>query len=197
MMRMWGYILAKKQKTSFGKKCSKYNVENLQLVSGLEFYYYYICKRKLWLYSKDISYETDNDRVLEGTILHNYSYPRKNKREILLDNLIRFDIIENDYIIEVKISSKLEKADLMQLVYYLFYLKLQGIEKEGILAYTEERRKQKVILTETLENEIINTIYNIQKIKKQPVPPKTNKNKICYKCAYYNFCFAGEVNDVD
>ncbi len=48
-------------------------------VGGLHIQYYAICKRKLWLYSRQISFETENDRVIEGTLLHESSYQRKDK----------------------------------------------------------------------------------------------------------------------
>jgi len=38
--------------------------------NGVKLNYYYICKRKLWLFDKGISFENSNGRILHGKILH-------------------------------------------------------------------------------------------------------------------------------
>ena len=37
---------------------------------GVKINYYYICKRKLWLFSKGISMEDTSDRAMSGKIIH-------------------------------------------------------------------------------------------------------------------------------
>lgn len=39
-------------------------------VQGVKINYYYICKRKLWLFSKGITMEQNSDRVLSGKLIH-------------------------------------------------------------------------------------------------------------------------------
>ena len=61
-------------------------------VQGTKFNYYYICKRKLWLFSKGICMESDNDRVQQGRITHEDSYKIKEvNKEKLIDGIIKID----------------------------------------------------------------------------------------------------------
>lgn len=47
----------------------KFSLEEYK-TNGVKLNYYYICKRKLWLFDKGISFENFNDRVLQGKILY-------------------------------------------------------------------------------------------------------------------------------
>lgn len=99
-----------------------FDFENYK-TQGVKVNYYYICKRKLWLYSKGITMEHLSDRVLSGKVLHETAYSRQKSREILIDDLLKLDIVDGDFIREIKLTSKMEKSDKMQLLYYLYYLK--------------------------------------------------------------------------
>ena len=122
-------------------------------VQGVKINYYYVCKRKLWLFSKGITMEQTNDRVLSGKTIHENSYRRQEKKEVLVDGLLKLDIVDGDYIREVKISSKMSKPDRMQLLYYLYYLKQKGIKKKGLINYVKEKRVEEVELTPENEKE--------------------------------------------
>lgn len=167
-------------------------MNDLENIQGVKVNYYYICKRKLWLFSKDITLEDTNDRVIQGKILHEYSYERDKQKEILIDGIIKLDRVEKDYIREIKISSSMEKADEMQLYYYLYYLKQKGILKKGKVNYTEEKRVEVLELTPQIEQELQQTIREIKVIEALSSPPKLQKYKYCKKCAYYNFCYVEE-----
>ena len=156
------------------------DIQNLN-IQGIKINYYFICKRKLWLFSKGITMEQENDRVMSGKIVHENSYKREKNREILVDNLIRLDIVNKDYVREIKISSKMESADKMQLYYYLYYLKRLGIEKKGILNYVKERKIEEIELTEDKIIEIENIILEIQKIENMKKPPKLKKIIVLHK----------------
>lgn len=159
---------------------------------GIKINYYYVCKRKLWLYSKGITMEQDNDRVLSGKLVHQDSYERKKNKELLIDDVLKLDIVEGDYVREVKISSKMEKASKMQLLYYLFYLKQLGINKKGTINYVKEKKVERVELTHETESEIKNALVDIKNIVNSKVPPKVIGKKYCKKCAYYHFCYVRE-----
>ena len=90
------------------------------MISGLHIQYYHVCKRKLWLHSKNLNMETEHDRVMEGTALHESSYRYLEDKELLIDGDIRIDAVDGEYIREVKISSKMEKSDKWQLLFYLY-----------------------------------------------------------------------------
>lgn len=161
-------------------------------VQGIKINYYYVCKRKLWLFDKGITMEHMNDKVLQGKVLHETAYSRKKAREFLIDDLIKIDIADADYIREVKMSSKMKLADKMQIAYYLYYLKKEkGIIKKGTINYTKERKVEEIELNTELENEIEKTLIEIEKIISKPIPPQLEKLPYCRKCAYFEFCFVG------
>ncbi|MCI9062548.1 MULTISPECIES: CRISPR-associated protein Cas4 [Romboutsia] len=168
------------------------DIEDLK-VQGVKINYYYICKRKLWLFSKGITMEQNSSRVESGKIVHENSYKRMKSKEVLVDDILKLDIIQGDYIREVKISSKMQEADEMQLYYYLYYLKkVFGIEKKGTINYVKEKKQDELILTSDIEEKIEKTLIDIKYICKQLYPPKLEKLPYCTKCAYYEFCFAKE-----
>lgn len=159
---------------------------------GVKVNYYYVCKRKLWLFSKGITMEDTSDRVLSGKIVHEDSYQRNKNKEILIDDILRLDIIDKDYVREVKISSKMPIPDKMQLMYYLFYLRELGINKKGLINYVKEKRTEEIQLTEEWQEKIENTLIDIKKIENNNNPPKIEKLPYCTKCSYYQFCYVKE-----
>lgn len=151
-----------------------------------------ICQRKLWFFSKGITMEQNSDRVLSGKLIHEDSYTRVKSKEILIDNLLQLDIVDGEYVREVKISSKMQDADHMQLYYYLYYLRKMGIEKKGMLNYVKEKKQEEIILTKEKEKEIEQLLIAIDQVTKNDRPPQIKKLNYCSKCAYYEFCFIKE-----
>lgn len=165
--------------------------ENLK-VSGIRLYYYFICKRKLWLFDKNICMETGNDRVLQGSVVHEESYKKEKSKELLIDNLIKVDIMDRNYVKEVKISSKMKNADRMQLLYYLYYLKRLGINRRGTLNYVKEKIVEEVELNEEDERLIEKSLQDINVFLKEKYPPKPHKLPYCKNCSYYEYCYVEE-----
>lgn len=159
---------------------------------GVKLNYYYVCKRKLWLFDKGISMEHNSDRVLQGKIVHENSYTRANIKEVLIDNIIKIDILDKEYVKEVKISSKMEESDRKQLLYYLYYLKTLGINKKGTINYVKEKKVEEIELTPQDEMEIEAALVDIKSILKKDKPPGVIKAPYCKKCAYYEFCYVKE-----
>jgi len=164
------------------------NFEELK-VNGIKINYYFICQRKLWLFDRKISMEDKSDKVLLGILLHEESYKRENAKEILIDNLISIDIVDKFNIREVKYSDKMEEADKMQILYYLYYLKKLGIEKKGIINYPKQKKKKYIELTPEYEKKIEKILAEINKILKKDKPPTVIDAPYCKKCAYYEFCY--------
>lgn len=168
------------------------NIEELK-VTGMEINYYYICKRKLWLFSKGITMEENSERVISGQILHENSFNNEKSKEVLIDNLIKIDVIDKKTIKEIKSSSKMKLSDSMQVYYYLWYLEQIGIHKTGEINYIKEKKKVRLELNDNIRNEIVDTMKDINKIKSLEKSPSIVKNRICTKCAYHNLCFIGEI----
>lgn len=163
-------------------------------VQGVKFNYYFICKRKLWLFSNGITMENESERVNLGKLLHENSYKYKgDKKEKLIDDTIKLDIFDGDTVREVKITSNMKNSDKMQLLYYLYYLKQLGINKKGSLNYVKEKRVEEVILDSKSEKKIEETLLKIDEILNLESPPKVEKLKYCRKCAYFEFCYVEEL----
>jgi CRISPR-associated exonuclease Cas4 len=166
------------------------------VVSGLEVQYYFICKRKLWLYVKDLGIENDNERVAEGKLLHERSYKNVDQKELLIDGQFKIDAIDGEYIREVKISSKMTEADRWQLLFYLYELKKRGLHLKGLISYTKEKRTEEVILTTQDEERLQEIIEDIECIQELPTPPSVINVPYCRKCAYYDFCYSDEQEEI-
>jgi CRISPR-associated exonuclease Cas4 len=148
--------------------------------------------RKLWLFSKGIQLENEHEKVALGKLLHEHSYNRIKAKEQLINDEIKLNMVDDEYVREVKMSSKMKKADIMQLLYYLYYLKQLGIERKGKLHYPKEKRTEELVLTIEKEREIEQTLKAIYAIQQQVTPPKVKRLPYCLSCAYYSFCFAQE-----
>jgi CRISPR-associated exonuclease Cas4 len=158
-------------------------------VSGIKINYFLICQRKLWLFDKKITMEYTSDKVLSGKILHENSYQDVKSKEVLIDNLISIDIIEQFNIREVKSSDKMEDADRIQILYYLFYLKKIGIDRKGIINYPKQRKREFLELTQDDETKIIDILQKIKLVLSKQKPPPVIDKPYCKKCAYFEFCY--------
>lgn len=161
-------------------------------VQGLKISYYMVCKRKLWLFSKNISMEMGNERVGEGILLHENSFKKCKHKEVLIDDNIRIDAIDGDKIKEIKLSSSLPLVDKFQVLYYLYYLKQLGIYKTAEINYIKENKKQYIVLSEDDEQVLIEVLTDIQSILSAKYPPRVQKLPYCCKCAYYEYCYVSE-----
>lgn len=106
--------------------------------------------------------------------------------------MIKVDILEAHTVREVKLSSKMENADRMQLLYYLYYLKQKGIQKKGSINYVNEKRVEEIDLTKEDEILIEEVLIDINRILHYSMPPKVIKLPYCKKCAYYEYCYIKE-----
>ena len=105
-------------------------------ISGMMFYYYFVCKRKLWLFANEIQLENENEDVKIGKLLDENTYSRERKH-VLIDNTINVDFIKDwEVLHEIKKNKTVEDAAIWQIKYYLYFLKKRGITLEkGILDY--------------------------------------------------------------
>jgi len=170
-------------------------MEDSSAIKGVHVHYYVVCKRKLWLFAKDIAMEQESDRVLEGKLLHERSYGYLEAKEIMVDNQFKIDAIDGDYVREVKITSRMQEADRWQMFFYLYQLKRRGILKKGLISYPKEKKTEEVILSSEDEKRLEQMFHEIEKIMAMPLPPPAKRLRYCPQCAYYMFCFVGESED--
>ncbi|MCT4595724.1 MAG: CRISPR-associated protein Cas4 [Anaeromicrobium sp.] len=159
-------------------------------ITGVMVYYYFVCKRKLWLFNNDITMEHSSDLVGMGKLIDETSYKRQ-KKNILIDESINIDFLKDWKIIhEVKKSRKIDEASKWQLKYYIWILREKGVQIEkGILDYPLLRKREDVLLSEEDETQLKNIVNEIQEIILLKLPPEREKKGICKKCAYYELCY--------
>lgn len=153
---------------------------------------FYICKRKTWLISHEVSPDKDNTSLEIGRIIEQNFYKRDEKG-YNFDN-IKIDLIrknEHNIVIgEIKKSSRNIKPAIMQVVYYLSVLKENGIFVKGEIFVPKERKKIYVELTDELEKELSRAVCEIQEIIAKDKPPPKEKIRFCTHCAYREFCWS-------
>lgn len=161
-------------------------------ITGTLIWYYYVCKREVWLISHSLEANQSNEFLEIGRLIHENSYKRS-KKEVNIGH-IKVDLIgkQDDKIIigEVKKSSRFKESAIMQLAFYLLELEKRGINAVGYLQFPKERVKIKVELSEEIRQQLLKAIDEINKIYLLSKPPKAEKKRYCNKCAYQEFCWA-------
>lgn len=159
-------------------------------IAGMMFYYYFVCKRKLWFFTNEIQMESENEDVIIGKLIDENSYSRELKH-VLIDNTVNIDFIKEWKILhEVKKQKSIEEAGIWQLKYYIYFLRKRGINIEkGILDYPKLKKREEIFLTEEDEKRIEEILLEIREIVNLKLPPKLEKLKICKKCAYFEYCY--------
>ena len=161
-------------------------------ITGNMVSYFFVCKRKLWLFQHQIGFEQTSERVMLGRLLDKTSYHGRGLHHVMIDNLIDIDMVENWQLIhEVKKSNALEPAAVWQLKYYIYYLRKKGVSiSKGLLDYPRLKKCVKIDYTSKDEEVMENYISEIEQICKQSTPPKPELKPICKSCAFYEYCFS-------
>jgi CRISPR-associated exonuclease Cas4 len=116
-------------------------MSNLPTFTGTQVNYFAVCKRKLWLFSRGVEMERENENVQLGKLVGEQSYSRAQK-EVAIDDRVVFDWVESkvgaDGVLtlhEVKKSRAIESAHRLQMLYYIFYLRCKGVAARGEIDY--------------------------------------------------------------
>lgn len=166
--------------------------------------YFYICYRKLWLFSNGIHMEHTSETVADGKLLHETSYPQRNEKhsEFVLSANVRgvelfgkidFYDATRKVIHETKRSNKVETAHIWQTKFYLWLLRLNEIEgATAVLEYPLLRQKESVELSDKDIQYLKHTVQEIEGLKSSERCPPVINSKICKSCSYYELCYISE-----
>ncbi|QSQ08331.1 hypothetical protein H0A61_00653 [Koleobacter methoxysyntrophicus] len=161
-------------------------------ITGTLIWYYFICKREVWLIARNLEPDQDDTNITIGRFIQENSYDR-DKKEVSLGN-IKIDIMRRGdgqlVVGEVKKSSKFQESARMQLLFYLSELKSAGLEAKGVLMFPREKRREEVELTPDTEKQLEQTIKDILRIMYMEVPPKVEKIPFCKNCGYREMCYS-------
>ncbi|MGC8936467.1 MAG: CRISPR-associated protein Cas4 [Candidatus Methanomethylicaceae archaeon] len=167
-----------------------YILDSGKVITGTLVWYFFICRREVWLMSHELTPDEDHSTLEVGRAVHEIFYNRSIK-EILMEG-IKIDVLKRreKVVCEIKTSSKFIEAARYQLLYYLYRLKEEfGENFSGWIVIPEERKRIKVMLDEHSEVEILKILQEIKNIVGLEAPPPPMKNKFCSKCAYGEFCW--------
>lgn len=159
-------------------------------ITGTLVWYSAICDREVWLMSRNITPDSEDQSLDIGRALHETSY-RDAKKEITMEG-IKFDIVkEKEHIIcEMKTSSRFLESAKLQLLYYLYRLKVEGYEFTGKILVPEEKKSIVVELNDDGERKLREALTKIKDITKLDSPPKPKFIPFCRRCAYRYFCWS-------
>lgn len=159
-------------------------------ITGMMIYYHFVCKRKLWYFCHEINMENENEDVMLGKLLDENSY-RRDEKHINIDNVINIDFIKGHRELhEIKKSKSIEEAGIWQVKYYLYYLAQRGLrDMKARIDYPLLKQNLTVELLSEDEHELECIIEEINRVRKQEIPPDFCEKKICRKCAYHDLCF--------
>ncbi|MDA3616748.1 CRISPR-associated protein Cas4 [Polluticaenibacter yanchengensis] len=165
---------------------------------------YNVCPRECWLHANGVRMEHTSDTVADGKLLHETSYADRNMKHselsieasfnrINLYGQIDFYDAKRKIIHETKRGNKVEEAHIWQVKFYLWLLKLNGIDSAtGIIEYPLLRQTDTVELSiqdELHLQKLVEQVTNLQ--ASENCPPVIN-GKICRNCSYYELCYINE-----
>ncbi|WP_143823754.1 CRISPR-associated protein Cas4 [Halosegnis longus] len=151
--------------------------------------YYHVCRRELWFMSRGIDIDREATNIQRGAHVDETSYQDR-RHSYQINGRLQLDVLDSGDVMEVKVSSALEKPARMQLLYYLWYLdEVLDIERDGVLAYPRERTRETVELDEEAREEVEATVRGILNTVEQEAPPELEKKPYCDACLYQEFCW--------
>lgn len=163
-------------------------------VTGTLVWYYAICRREAWLMAHQIEPERENELLALGRLNQKEHYPRAVK-ELELPG-IRVDQIRREkgrlILCEVKKSTRFIPAARLQLGYYLWVLRQEGVEADGEILVPKEKKRVEVLLDPELSQQVEAAVAAIQTLCAEPRPPQAEWLHFCPSCAYAEFCWSGE-----
>ncbi|WP_330631349.1 CRISPR-associated protein Cas4 [Halocatena halophila] len=165
------------------------HTEPVQRITGLMVQYYEVCKRELWFMAQGIDIDRGAANIRRGTHVDETSY-RDKRESFQVNGRIAIDVLDSGDIMEVKVSSKLEEPARLQLLYYLWYLdEILDIERDGVLAYPRERKREQVTLTSENRDRIEAVLRGILEVLSRNTPPALEKKPVCEACLYQDLCW--------
>jgi len=160
-------------------------------IGGNAINYFYNCKTQLWYFLHNLNMEENSEYVMLGKLLQE-TYSEGEEKDIKFDEISLDVIKQTREIIEIKRSLEVKEAHIMQVKYYIYYLKKKYnlFNFTGKLTYPRIHKVLQINLTKDDERELERTIEKIIKIFHFENPPKAKFKKVCPKCSYFELCFS-------
>jgi CRISPR-associated exonuclease Cas4 len=161
-------------------------------ISGTWVWYFSICPRQLWFMAHAITPDEDDPNLEYGRFIHDHNYLREGPEVSVgasrMDRVVRRD--GETVVMEIKKSSRTLDVSRLQLAHYLYQLECQGVKAVGELHFPEERRKERVVLSDSLRVQLDALYVEIVRCATRPSPPSLKRIGFCTKCAYRDYCWS-------
>ena len=154
-----------------------------------------ICPRQAWLMSRNLTADQQSSYLEIGRLINDTTFTREKKKIFLSDIHAAIDLVTKKdgeyYIGEIKKSSRTLNTGVLQLKYYLYLLKKEGLNFKGIIKIPKEKISREIVLTEQDIEEIEKTLDEMKVILSAKKPPKVKSMmRICKVCAHFEFCWS-------
>ncbi len=165
---------------------------------------YNVCPRECWLHANGVRMEHTSDTVADGKLLHETSYTHRNTKHselsieakcehINLFGKIDFYDAKRKIIHETKRGNKVEEAHKWQVKFYLWLLKLNGIDDAtAIIEYPLLRQTESVNLLNDDVETLKKLVVQINELQNSKTCPAAINAKICKSCSYQDLCYINE-----
>lgn len=174
-------------------------------IGGMLFSYFLICPRKAWLVRQGIWMEQESEDVALGRLLDEFSYSRSEKHldlsattptGIALVGKIDRAMLKEGILHETKKGRSCQKAHQWQVRFYLWLLRLNGVNGPGGKAfrgqidYPSLRRSEPVELLEEHEARLTIWVEELANLLSTEHPPtRIHQRDFCRKCAFEELCY--------
>ncbi|RMG19916.1 MAG: CRISPR-associated protein Cas4 [Bacteroidetes bacterium] len=174
-------------------------------LTGMLLGYYLLCPRKAWLSQRGLWMEQESQAVQLGRLLDERSYQRASKQLDLevelpegthLRGRIDWAELQQGVLHETKKGRACEEAHKWQLRFYLWLLKLCGVQAPGggpftgLLNYPRLRQTVAVELRPTEEQQLQQYLHQLHQLLLVSRPPaRCTRRSFCKKCAFEELCY--------
>ncbi|MGC8569521.1 MAG: Dna2/Cas4 domain-containing protein, partial [Nitrososphaeria archaeon] len=111
-------------------------------ITGTLVWYYFVCKREVWLMSREITPDEQDEGLRIGRAVHSVYY-KDMKKEVQLEGM-KVDRVRGRMIYEIKTSSKYLEAAKFQLLYYIYRFMEEGVDVDGEILIPREGKRIRV-----------------------------------------------------
>ena len=161
-------------------------------IGGTLVWYYVICQRQVWLMSRAVEPDREDEFLMMGRLIDQNTYNRE--RHAIEFGNSKYDILREEggtlVLGEIKKSSRSLDASRLQLAHYLYTLEKAGVKARGELLFPKEKRRENVELNPELIKRLNDTYFEIERIVYLERPPATEKCRYCRNCAYGEYCWS-------
>lgn len=158
-------------------------------VGGVHVKYLYHCRRQLWLYARGVRPEHLSAAVQLGEAVHDTSYARSTPVDL---GAARLDHVDGQqWVHEVKSSSRPTDADAAQAIHYCYRLQAVGVAAEGaVLHYPKTRRTKRIIYGEREIRQAAGDVVEAVAVASLPMSPPRLSRTACRGCSFIDYCWA-------